>query len=835
MATNGAEKGPRKSPFALVSSLFKRGRKVDEAVAEPTADAAGVPVAEETAEEVVITLPVMATIDPAGLAEFGLDPSTLEAMGLDPATLPQFDPEFLTELGINPNIVVELIRRQYYPQSGSGAAASRAGRKINVKRVVHIARRWAPAAAATVGLTATGAIWFMASGSEKPGEIAEVTQAESGEATESAPKLASTSETPGTAEPPAEAAKAAETVEPSVEVAKAAEPSPPAAVDALPALAAGNPSPEVTPLPTDKPAESPADSAVKIGASEPGGLPALPGGTPEGLPGIAAANEAPPLPTASALPPVESAPPLPPGENSLPPVADTTPATLPKEAVTENNALPPIAGLTAAAAGAGAKLATDGLKEAPPLAAAAKPGEMPALPGLPEAGGKVEPPPLTGDLAKDESVASAQEPPGLPPLGSVPEPSIKPEAVPSTSNNTLAKGLAGLAAGIGGAKVANDLAKSGDKPTTADLKITSPPPTEPVKAAAEAPADLPGSLAAKNMPEAPVSAPEPPGLPTDNQPKPMVKAPAASLVQESEPSSSLKNTDSPVDAKSSAAGAKSRAGLPVAQADWPTIPNGKGRVLRSIATPARNGANTIAMAGATATGVGLGMAASGISNASQNSSPATMQPISSTDIAPIRHVVQSGENFWTISRDYYGSGRYYKALWSANRQKVAKIDQLHVGDSIRIPAMESLDKSLIDSSGIAGKKPAPDEKPEAVARSLDSRAVRTGNEIESTPTEAPVRKKAATASPESNTPGEIISQPVGETAARTATGNNGAGRRHRVQQGETLRTIARDYLGDARRSQEIVDLNNDVLDDSRTPIRPGQVLRMPSDSTETEN
>jgi nucleoid-associated protein YgaU len=56
-----------------------------------------------------------------------------------------------------------------------------------------------------------------------------------------------------------------------------------------------------------------------------------------------------------------------------------------------------------------------------------------------------------------------------------------------------------------------------------------------------------------------------------------------------------------------------------------------------------------------------------------------------------------------------------------------------------------------------------------------------------------------------------------------------------VQQGETLRTIARDYLGDARRSQEIVDLNNDVLDDSRTPIRPGQVLRMPTDSTETEN
>jgi nucleoid-associated protein YgaU len=55
-----------------------------------------------------------------------------------------------------------------------------------------------------------------------------------------------------------------------------------------------------------------------------------------------------------------------------------------------------------------------------------------------------------------------------------------------------------------------------------------------------------------------------------------------------------------------------------------------------------------------------------------------------------------------------------------------------------------------------------------------------------------------------------------------------------VQQGETLRTIARDFLGDARRSSEIITLNSDVLEDSRTPLRPGQVLRMPADSTEQE-
>ena len=34
------------------------------------------------------------------------------------------------------------------------------------------------------------------------------------------------------------------------------------------------------------------------------------------------------------------------------------------------------------------------------------------------------------------------------------------------------------------------------------------------------------------------------------------------------------------------------------------------------------------------------------------------------------HKVEKNENFWTISRLYYNSGRYYKALWKANDDKV---------------------------------------------------------------------------------------------------------------------------------------------------------------------
>ena len=63
---------------------------------------------------------------------------------------------------------------------------------------------------------------------------------------------------------------------------------------------------------------------------------------------------------------------------------------------------------------------------------------------------------------------------------------------------------------------------------------------------------------------------------------------------------------------------------------------------------------------------------------------------------PYMHTVRSGENFWTISKQYYKSGRYYKALWGANKQKIAAPDRLTVGDRIAIPRADQLDPALID-------------------------------------------------------------------------------------------------------------------------------------------
>jgi len=57
------------------------------------------------------------------------------------------------------------------------------------------------------------------------------------------------------------------------------------------------------------------------------------------------------------------------------------------------------------------------------------------------------------------------------------------------------------------------------------------------------------------------------------------------------------------------------------------------------------------------------------------SAPATARPVTSqsgvdtpsNSAEGTVHVVRRGENFWTISRYHYGSGRFFKALWYANR------------------------------------------------------------------------------------------------------------------------------------------------------------------------
>ena len=70
--------------------------------------------------------------------------------------------------------------------------------------------------------------------------------------------------------------------------------------------------------------------------------------------------------------------------------------------------------------------------------------------------------------------------------------------------------------------------------------------------------------------------------------------------------------------------------------------------------------------------------------------------VGSPQVEAVPHIVERGENFWTISRLYYNSARYYRALWKANVQKIPKIDGLQINDVIVIPPVEDLDPTYIE-------------------------------------------------------------------------------------------------------------------------------------------
>jgi len=74
---------------------------------------------------------------------------------------------------------------------------------------------------------------------------------------------------------------------------------------------------------------------------------------------------------------------------------------------------------------------------------------------------------------------------------------------------------------------------------------------------------------------------------------------------------------------------------------------------------------------------------------------------------PYTHTVRSGEDFWTISLLYYRSGRYYKALWAANKDVMPAFGRPAVGDKLVIPPVNQLDPALIE------ELPAPPATPTA--------------------------------------------------------------------------------------------------------------------------
>jgi len=153
-------------------------------------------------------------------------------------------------------------------------------------------------------------------------------------------------------------------------------------------------------------------------------------------------------------------------------------------------------------------------------------------------------------------------------------------------------------------------------------------------------------------------------------------APAAAPAPEPAPSAKA-----PVEPPAAAPAPASPSSTPAAPGTWVALPNlGKGRPVdddRFAFDPPSE------------------PAARRIERVSPAAAPAAAAPVADR-VNTVDHVVQSQENFWTISRLYYGYGRFWNALWAANRTPVPAPEKLYVGQKNQIPPPEALDRSLFE-------------------------------------------------------------------------------------------------------------------------------------------
>ncbi len=149
-----------------------------------------------------------------------------------------------------------------------------------------------------------------------------------------------------------------------------------------------------------------------------------------------------------------------------------------------------------------------------------------------------------------------------------------------------------------------------------------------------------------------------------------------------------------------------------------------------------------------------------------------------------RHVVQAGENFWSISQKKYGTGKYFQALAIHNHQHIPDPSKMKPGIEVLLPSAEELERRY--AAHIQQGQNGP--------------------------------KEPAAAAGSASTPGEFL------------VGNDGRPL-YRVGTGDTLSGIAQRYLGRARRWEQLLEMNRDVLKDGNS-LKVGAMLRLPNDAAQ---
>jgi nucleoid-associated protein YgaU len=223
----------------------------------------------------------------------------------------------------------------------------------------------------------------------------------------------------------------------------------------------------------------------------------------------------------------------------------------------------------------------------------------------------------------------------------------------------------------------------------------------------------------------------------------------------------------------------------------------------------------------------------------------------------ILHRVERNENFWTISRMYYDSGRYYRALWKANEDKVPEIAKLRQNTVIRVPPLEDLDPAFVDPPGLRGRHPSgenlahQDDGADLPARVGAEKSTGTSRRRPTPEDGVPIRRSSRSDA-ELTLPVADAAMEADRIGSRSAARNSRsilAERDNADDEGEpeirpreavsrpiykvrpydTLRTIARDTLSDSKRADEILALNRDIISDPSHLI-VGQILELPEDA-----
>jgi nucleoid-associated protein YgaU len=140
------------------------------------------------------------------------------------------------------------------------------------------------------------------------------------------------------------------------------------------------------------------------------------------------------------------------------------------------------------------------------------------------------------------------------------------------------------------------------------------------------------------------------------------------------------------------------------------------------------------------------------------------------------HVVESGDSFWTISREHYGAGRYFNALAAYNQARIPNPQMIRPGMKVMVP----------DASVLRQRYPL-----------LTGGTYSPGQTDQTAPSGLFVER----------------GQPM-----------------YRVGKGDTLTGIAHKHLGRASRWIQIYGMNQGQLTNG-TSLKAGMVLRLPSDAS----